>query len=280
MSLEVGLFALDGPIVLAGAGKMGTALLSGWLARGLEARNIIIQEPHLNGEAAKLVSEHGIAAAPVIEALPSPPSVILLAVKPQAMDSVLPSLARLAGPATVVISIAAGKSIASFERAFSKGTAVVRAMPNTPAAIGRGISGAVANAQTTAAQKQVCNDLLGAVGDVVWLEDEALIDAVTAVSGSGPAYVFLLAEALASAGKTAGLDAATAMQLARATVSGAGELLARSESDPATLRQNVTSPGGTTAAALAVLMQDGHGLKELMTEAVLAAQKRSRELGS
>ena len=232
------------------------------------------------GEAAKLVSEHGITAVPAILALPSPPSVILVAVKPQAMDSVLPALARLVGPATVVMSIAAGKSIASFERALPKGTAVVRAMPNTPAAIGRGISGAVANAETTAAQKQVCEDLLGAVGDVVWLEDEALIDAVTAVSGSGPAYVFLLTEALASAGEAAGLDAATAMQLARATVSGAGELLRQSASDPATLRQNVTSPGGTTAAALAILMREGNGLDELMTEAVLAAQKRGRELGS
>ena len=280
MAIVVGSPALDGPVVLAGAGKMGTALLSGWLGRGLEPRNVIIQEPNLAGEAAKLVSEHGITAVPAILALPSTPSVILVAVKPQAMDSLLPSLAKLVGPATVVMSVAAGKSIASFERALPKGTAVVRAMPNTPAAIGRGISGAVANAETTAAQKQVCEDLLGAVGDVVWLDDEALIDAVTAVSGSGPAYVFLLTEALANAGKAAGLDASTAMQLARATVSGAGELLARSESDPATLRQNVTSPGGTTAAALAVLMQDGHGLKELMTEAVLAAQKRSRELGS
>ena len=280
MVIVVGSPALDGPVVLAGAGKMGTALLSGWLARGLEARNVIIQEPNLTGEAAKLVGEHGITAVPSILALPSPPSVILMAVKPQAMDSVLPALARLVGPATVVMSIAAGKSIASFERALPKGTAVVRAMPNTPAAIGRGISGAVANAETTAAQKQVCEDLLGAVGDIVWLEDEALIDAVTAVSGSGPAYVFLLTEALASAGEAAGLDAATAMQLARATVSGAGELLRQSASDPATLRQNVTSPGGTTAAALAVLMREGNGLNELMTEAVLAAQKRGRELGS
>ena len=280
MAIVMGSPALDGPVVLAGAGKMGTALLSGWLDRGLEARNVVIQEPNLSGEAAKLVSEHGITAVPSILALPSPPSVILMAVKPQTMNSVLPSLARLAGPATVVMSIAAGKSIASFERALPKGTAVVRAMPNTPAAIGRGISGAVANAETTAAQKQVCEDLLGAVGDVVWLDDEAQIDAVTAVSGSGPAYVFLLTEALANAGKAAGLDASTAMQLARATVSGAGELMRQSDSDAATLRQNVTSPAGTTAAALAVLMREGNGLKELMTEAVLAAQKRGRELGN
>jgi pyrroline-5-carboxylate reductase len=192
---------------------------------------------------------------------------------------VFPTLAKAAGPETVVVSIAAGQTLASFERHLPKGAAVVRAMPNTPAAIGRGITGAVANAHTTAAQKEICESLLGAVGEVVWVPDEGLIDAVTAVSGSGPAYVFLLAEALAAAGVAAGLDEATAKQLARATVSGAGELLHQSDSDPATLRQNVTSPGGTTAAALAVLMQEGDGLRELMRKAVLAAQKRGRELG-
>lgn len=271
---------VDGPVLLAGAGKMGTALLSGWLARGLTPSNIIVQEPSLTGAAAELVGKHAITAVANVAALPSPPAVIVVAVKPQAMEAVFPPLAKAAGPETVVLSIAAGKSIASFERHLPGKTAVVRAMPNTPAAIGRGISGAVANAATTVAQRQMCNDLLSAVGDVVWLKDEALIDAVTAVSGSGPAYVFLLAEALASAGVAAGLDAETATRLARATVSGAGELLRTSPSDPATLRQNVTSPGGTTAAALAVLMREGHGLKELMTEAVQAAQKRSRELGS
>jgi pyrroline-5-carboxylate reductase len=271
---------VDGPVLLAGAGKMGTALLSGWLARGLAPSNIIVQEPNLTGAAAELIGKHAIAAVANVAALPSPPAVIVVAVKPQAMGAVFPPLAKAAGPETVVLSIAAGKSIASFERHLPAKTAVVRAMPNTPAAIGRGISGAVANAATTATQRQMCNDLLNAVGDVVWLKDEALIDAVTAVSGSGPAYVFLLTEALASAGMAAGLDAETAMRLARATVSGAGELLRTSASDPATLRQNVTSPGGTTAAALAVLMREGHGLKELMTEAVEAAQKRSRELGS
>jgi pyrroline-5-carboxylate reductase len=280
MSSELASLALDGPVVLAGAGKMGAALLSGWLGRGLRSRDIIIQEPGLAGDAAELVSEHGIAVVPSLASLPSPPSVIVVAVKPQLMESVFPPLAGLAGPATVVMSIAAGKSIASFERHLPRGTAVVRAMPNTPAAIGRGISGAVANAHVTPAQKHICQNLLSSVGEVVWLEDEALIDAVTAVSGSGPAYVFLLTETLANAGKAAGLDAATAMQLARATVSGAGELLRQSASDPAILRQNVTSPGGTTAAALAVLMRDGNGLQELMTEAVLAAQKRGRELGT
>jgi pyrroline-5-carboxylate reductase len=196
------------------------------------------------------------------------------------MDAVFPALAKHAGPRTVVMSIAAGKSIASFEQHLAAGIAVVRAMPNTPAAIGHGISGAVGNAQLTSKQKDLCQDLLAAVGSVVWLDDESLIDAVTAVSGSGPAYVFLLAETLARAGEAAGLDAVTSMQLARATVSGAGELLRRSSNDPAMLRQNVTSPGGTTAAALSVLMRDKDGLQDLLTEAVLAAQKRGRELGS
>ena len=273
-------FRLDGPVVLAGAGKMGAALLVGWIARGLQPRDVIVQEPNIVGDAAALQRKHGFNVVPVLETLSSPPSVIVVAVKPQAMDAVFPALARHAGPATVVMSIAAGKSIASFERHLPPGTAVVRAMPNTPAAIGRGISGAVGNAHVTATQKDLCNNLLSAVGDVVWLNDEALIDAVTAVSGSGPAYVFLMAEALARAGEAAGLDAATSMQLARATVSGAGELLSRSENDPATLRQNVTSPGGTTAAALSVLMREKNGLQDLMTEAVLAAKKRGRELGS
>jgi pyrroline-5-carboxylate reductase len=273
-------FKPDGPVVLAGAGKMGAALLSGWIARGLPAGNIIVQEPQLAGEAADLAARHAITVVKEIESLPGPPSVIVVAVKPQVMDAVFPKLARLAGPVTVVMSIAAGKSMASFERHLPPRTAVVRAMPNTPAAIGRGISGAVANAYVTEPQKQVCQDLLSAVGEVVWLKDENLIDAVTAVSGSGPAYVFHLTEALARAGVTAGLDEATSMRLARATVAGAGELLHQSSSDAATLRQNVTSPGGTTAAALTVLMREKGGLTELMTEAVLAAQKRSRELGS
>jgi len=273
-------FVLDGPVVLAGAGKMGAALLSGWIDRGLAARDIILQEPNLGGDAAELARKYGLTVVPALASVPSPPSVIVVAVKPQVMDTAFPPLARHVGPATVVMSIAAGKSIASFERHLPQGTAVVRAMPNTPAAIGRGISGAVANRHVTARQKDLCQNLLSAVGDVVWLDDEAMIDAVTAVSGSGPAYVFLMTEALARAGEAAGLDPATSTQLARATASGAGELLHRSTNDAATLRKNVTSPGGTTAAALAVLMRDGTGLQELMTEAVLAAKKRGRELGS
>jgi pyrroline-5-carboxylate reductase len=270
---------LNGTVVLAGAGKMGAAMLAGWLERGLAPSSVLVQEPHLSGAARDLVAHHGIEAAAVLGPQAAPPAVIVVAVKPQMMDEVFPGLASMAGPETVVVSIAAGRTIASFEQHLPVGTAVVRAMPNTPAAIGRGITGAVANSHTTPSQRDHCEVLLGAVGDVVWLDDEGLIDAVTAVSGSGPAYVFLLAEALADAGVAAGLDAETAGRLASATVSGAGELLRQSKSDPATLRQNVTSPGGTTAAALAVLMRDGDGLKELMREAVLAAQKRGRELG-
>ncbi len=270
---------LNGSVVLAGAGKMGAALLAGWLERGLDPASVIIQEPNLGGAALDLAEQQGIKVVGSLGPLTEPPAVIVVAVKPQVMDDVFPTLAKAAGPETVVVSIAAGKTLASFERHLRKGTAVVRAMPNTPAAIGRGITGAVANSHTTAAQKDICESLLGAVGEVVWIPDESLIDAVTAVSGSGPAYVFLLAEALAEAGVAAGLDAATAKQLAQATVSGAGELLHRSNSDAATLRQNVTSPGGTTAAALAVLMHEGGGLKALMPRAVLAEQKHDRELG-
>jgi len=273
-------FALDGPVVLAGAGKMGAALLAGWVSRGLRPDDVIVQDPHPSEDAAELARQHGISIVPLIDALPVPPSVIVAAVKPQAMDAVFPPLAKHAGPNTVVMSIAAGRSLSSFEHHLPQRTAVVRAMPNTPAAIGRGITGAVGNAHVSADQKRLCQELLSAVGDVVWLDDETLIDAVTAVSGSGPAYVFLLTETLARAGEAAGLDPATSMQLARATVSGAGELLRRSESDPSALRQNVTSPGGTTAAALSVLMREKDGLQELMTAAVLAAQKRGRELGN
>lgn len=270
---------LDGAVLLAGAGKMGAAMLSGWLAQGLKPNAVIIQEPNLSGEAAELVAKHGLRAGGVIETFDAPLAVIVAAVKPQVMDQVFPPLAKHAGPNTVVLSIAAGKSIASFEKYLPAGTAVVRAMPNTPAAIGRGITGAVANRHVTPAQKAACDGLLMAVGDVVWVADESLIDAVTGVSGSGPAYVFLLAECLAEAGRKAGLPADVAMQLARATVSGSGELLRQSPLDAATLRKNVTSPGGTTAAALNVLMRDQSGLQELMTEAVLAAQKRGQELG-
>ena len=272
--------SFDGPVLLAGAGKMGAAMLSGWLARGLDPKAILIQDPALQGEAAELAKRHGIRSAAQFSNLAHAPAVIIAAVKPQVMDQVFPPLAKLAGPNTVVLSIAAGRAIASFEKHLGAKAAVVRAMPNTPAAIGRGITGAVGNAHVTAAQKSACDQLLGAVGEVVWVDDEALIDAVTAVSGSGPAYVFYLTECLAEAGCKAGLPVDLAMQLARATVAGSSELMHTSPLPAGTLRQNVTSPGGTTAAALGVLMREKDGLKDLMRDAVLAAQKRGRELGS
>ncbi len=269
--------ALDGPLLLAGAGKMGGALLEGLVARGLDPAQIVVQDPAPSAEIADLLSRHGLRAEPAVNALDRPPSFILAAVKPQVMDQVFEPLAKLAGPQTVVLSIAAGKTIASFERFLAPGIAVVRAMPNTPAQVGRGVTACVANAATSPAQKAAATELLSAVGEVVWLDRESDMDAVTAVSGSGPAYVFLVAECLAEAGRAAGLSPELAAALARATVSGAGELLHRSDLDAATLRTNVTSPGGTTAAALGVLMAKP-GLQDLMTEAVAAAVRRGREL--
>lgn len=268
---------LDGPLVLAGAGKMGGAMLAGWLARGLDPALVIVQDPSPPPEIKAPLERYGIKSAPTPPLLARPPAVLLIAVKPQVMDQVFPPLARLAGPDTLVLSIAAGKTIASFERHLPTGAAVIRAMPNTPAAIGRGITVCCPNARTSGAQKELCGELLSAVGEVAFVDDEALIDPVTAVSGSGPAYVFLLAECLAEAGRQAGLDAELARKLADATVSGAGELLRQSGQDPATLRKNVTSPGGTTAAALAVLMAND-GLQPLLTKAVAAATGRGREL--
>ena len=269
---------LDGPLLLAGAGKMGGAMLSGLIARGLDVKLVRVQDPAPPSEVAAMLAQHGITAEARVEKLDRAPGVIIVAVKPQMMDAVFPALAKLAGPSTVVLSIAAGRSLASFEAHLPAGIAVVRGMPNTPAAIGRGITVCVANAAASAPQRALCDALLSAVGEVAWIDDERHMDAVTAVSGSGPAYVFLLAECMAEAGRAAGLDADLAMRLACATVSGSGDLLHQSELDPATLRKNVTSPGGTTAAALGVLMQSPGGLKEIMIEAVAAAAVRGRDL--
>ena len=269
--------ALDGDLILAGAGNMGGAMLAGWLEQGLDPRRIVVQDPAPPPRIAELLQKHGIVSTKSVAKGAKPPAVILMAVKPQIMDDVFPGLAKLAGPNTVVLSVAAGKTIASFEQHLPKGSAVVRSIPNTPAAVGRGITVAAANAHVTAPQKAMCDALLSAVGEVGWVNDEALIDPVTAVSGSGPAYVFYLTECLAAAGVKAGLEPDLAARLARATVAGSGELMRRSDLTPATLRQNVTSPNGTTYAALQVLMSE-KGLEPLMTEAVLAATKRSREL--
>lgn len=270
---------LDGTLVLAGAGNMGGALLAGWLAQGLDPAAVLVQDPSPPPAMAALLAKHGIVSASSLT-LTSPPAVMLMAVKPQVMEDVFPALARQAGPETVVLSIAAGRSIASFEKHLPARTAVVRSMPNTPASVGRGITAAVGNKHVSTKQKALCDSLLRGVGAVVWVDQEDQIDAVTAVSGSGPAYVFLLAETLAEAGRKAGLPADLAAELARWTVAGAGELLHRSDLPADQLRRNVTSPNGTTHAALQVLMRDANGMQALMTEAVDAATRRSRELAS
>ena len=256
---------------------MGGAMLEGWIARGLDPSRIRVQDPAPPPEIAALLSRLGVVAEPVIDEMREPPGVIVVAVKPQLMDAVFPSVARLAGPGTLTVSIAAGRTLASFEQHLPARAAIVRAMPNTPAAIGRGITACAPNPHVTADGRATCEALMAAVGEVVWVDSEAAMDAVTAVSGSGPAYVFLLAECLEKAAIAAGLDPALSRRLARATVSGSGELLARSDLDASILRQNVTSPNGTTAAALAVLMAEG-GVEDLMKKAVLAGEGRSREL--
>ena len=268
---------LDGPLVLVGCGKLGSALLTGWLARGLSPASVMVQDPGPPTEVVELLARHKIRSAVDVRPLSAPPAVLLMAVKPQVMDAVFAPLAASAGPDTLVLSVAAGRTIASFERHLAPGRAVVRTIPNTPAAVGRGITVCTANAAVTAKQRALTDQLMGAVGAVGWVDDETLIDAATAVSGSGPAYVFLLAECLAAAGRAVGLEPALAARLAEATVSGAGELMHQTGTPPGILRQNVTSPNGTTAAALQVLMGDDR-LQRLMIEAVAAANKRAQEL--
>ncbi len=264
---------INGTIALAGAGKMGGAMLSGWLAGGLQANRVVVIEPHPSEEIQALAAT-GIRLNPPAKHTGAVDTLVV-AVKPQSFREAGAALKPLIGPATLVVSIMAGMPIAAIGEIC--GGAVVRAMPNTAAAIGRGITVAVAAPDVSAAQRAVADALLRATGAVEWIADETLMDAVTAVSGSGPAYVFLLAEELARAGVEAGLPAELATRLARETVAGSGELLHRSELAAATLRQNVTSPGGTTAAALDVLMGP-NGLQPLLTRAVAAATRRSREL--
>ena len=264
---------LSGTIVLAGAGKMGGSLLTGWLAQGLDGCNVAVLEPAPSDDIAALTAR-GVRFNPAPQDLGTV-SALVIAVKPQMFREAAAQLKAYVSPSTLVVSIMAGITVSALQGA--TGGAVVRAMPNTPAAIGRGITVAVAAAEVSAGQRSTADALLRATGAVEWVDDEQLIDAVTAVSGSGPAYVFLLAEELSRAGVEAGLPEQLAMKLARATVAGSGELLHRSELDAATLRKNVTSPNGTTAAALDVLMADD-GLRPLMIRAVAAAKKRSEEL--
>jgi pyrroline-5-carboxylate reductase len=265
--------SFNGTLVLAGAGKMGGAMLNGWLANGLAASKVSIVEPQPSPEIAALATQGVRIDATSATAA----DVLVVAVKPQVFAAAAPALRGCVTPQTLVISIMAGVPLAKIKAAL--GGRCIRAMPNTPAAIGRGISVAVAGADTTDADRALADTLLRAAGAVEWVDDEALMDAVTAVSGSGPAYVFLLAEELAKAGEAAGLAPALAATLARETVAGAGELLHRSSEDAATLRRNVTSPGGTTAAALSVLMAED-ALRPLLVRAVAAATERSRQLAA
>lgn len=264
-------------IVLVGAGKMGFAMLQGWANLGLAGPNVTVLEPYPSPELAALCGAKEISLNPDESSLREP-EILVVAIKPQTLDGAAARLSALAGPQTLIVSIMAGKGIADLSLRAPRAKAFVRAMPNTPAAIGRGVTGAAASAGVSEAQRALAHKLLSAVGGVEWVADESLIDAVTAVSGSGPAYIFLLAECLAQAGAAAGLPADLAARLARATVEGAGELMHRSpETTPAQLRINVTSPGGTTEAALGVLMAED-GLKPLMERAVAAANARAKAL--
>jgi pyrroline-5-carboxylate reductase len=262
-------------LVLVGAGKMGGAMLEGWLATGLDPRGVTILDPFAGEGVAALCAENGMALNPAAPAAPT--DALVLATKPQMLDEAAGPVDAIVGPGTVVISILAGKTIADLRARLPRARAIVRAMPNLPASVRRGATGAAASPEVSDAQRAAAQALLAAVGTVEWLDDEALIDAVTALSGSGPAYVFHLVECLAEAGAAAGLPPDVAQRLARAMVIGSGELLAQSELSAAELRQNVTSRGGTTAAALAVLTREP-GLAGLMREAVAAAKRRAEEL--
>lgn len=254
-----------------GCGKMGSAMLKGWLETGLPAPSVHVVDPAPSA----WLRASGVA---LNGPLPEAPAVVVVAVKPQMMAAALPGMAMLGGGKSVFLSVAAGTALAAFEAVLGAQTPIVRAMPNTPAAIGQGITAIVANAAGQGALG-LAEDLLQAVGQVVRIDDEGQMDAVTGVSGSGPAYVFHLIETLAAAGTAQGLPEDLAMQLAKATVAGAGALAATAEDSPATLRANVTSPNGTTQAALEVLMDEASGLPALMARAVAAATERSKELG-
>ena len=268
-------------VILVGCGNMGCALLEGWLDHGIPAASITVVEP--DGVKREAALRRGVrsvtAAADAVDVENT--AAVVLAIKPQAMNAALGDYRRFTpagGGSAVFLSIAAGRTIDGIAALLGEGTPIVRAMPNTPACVRRGVTVACTNGAADDSQRSLCETLLSAVGSVVWVDDEALLDPVTAVSGSGPAYVFLLAECLAEAGRAAGLPAALADRLARETVSGAGELLARYQLPATQLRQNVTSPGGTTAAALSILADAQTGLQPLMREAVAAATRRAREL--
>jgi pyrroline-5-carboxylate reductase len=273
--------ALTGPLWLIGGGKMGGALAQGWIDAGLPAAALTVVEP--NPRTREDWAARGATTLAGVDEIAGPdgpdavPQALVLAVKPQQMADVLATLHGRVPPATAVISIAAGIPIASFAAALGEHRPIVRVMPNTPSAVGRGISALVANAAADDAVRALATRLMTAVGETVWLDDERQMHAVTALSGGGPAYVFWLIETMAAAGVAQGLDAEVAARLALSTVAGSGELARRSDEPPDQLRRNVTSPGGTTAEALAVLMADD-GLALLMERALAAAAARSRVL--
>ncbi len=267
------------PLVLVGCGKMGGALLAGWRNQGIAAADIVVVEPS-DDLAASIRQQHGVTVVANAAGLPRDlaPAVLVFAVKPQVMGEVVPQFRHVAEAGAVVLSIAAGSTIGLFERELGVSTPIVRSMPNTPASIGRGITALCANSHVTADQRRAAQALIEAVGEAVWVGDEHLMDVVTAVSGSGPAYVFLLIEALADAAEKYGLPADTAERLAEVTVTGAGELARQSEETAAELRRHVTSPGGTTEAALDELMGANRSMHNLLDRAVAAAIQRGKDL--
>ena len=268
--MEISRVAEQG-LVLLGCGKMGSAMLAGWLDHGLPAASVWVVDPHPSD----WLKAQGVS---INTPLPESPAVVLVAVKPQMMGEALPAIQALGGGGSLFISVAAGTSLATFETVLGSDTPIIRAMPNTPAAVRQGITALVGNAKTSDADIALAEDLLSAIGQTVRLEDEAQMDAVTGVSGSGPAYVFHLIETLAQAGEAQGLPHDLAMKLAKSTVAGAGALAMAADEDPTQLRVNVTSPNGTTQAALEVLMHAEQGFPDLLHRAVQAATNRSKEL--
>jgi pyrroline-5-carboxylate reductase len=266
-------------LLLVGCGKMGQAMLGGWIDHDIDPANIVVVDP--NSQNLSVAQKLGGQAVPVASEIPGKfhPDVIVLAVKPQVIGDVLPTFRAFAEKGSLVMSVAAGTKIATFETAFGTTAAVVRAMPNTPAAVHQGMIVCCPNGQVSVGQKNLCDNLMQAIGSVAWIEDESLMDAVTGLSGSGPAYIFYMIEAMSEAGIKAGLPEDLAVQLAQETVAGAGALARQSNETAAELRTNVTSPNGTTAAGLAVLMNKENGLGPLMEKTVAAATARSRELG-
>jgi pyrroline-5-carboxylate reductase len=260
-------------LVLLGCGKMGSAMLEGWLKNGLPASSVWVNDPFpsdwLKASGVHLNTD-----------LPSAPAIVLIAVKPQMMADALPTLAAMGNGATLFVSVAAGVSIPTYEEILGENTPIIRAMPNTPAAVGQGITAIIGNDHASSEHLNLAQALLESVGEVVRLAREEQMDAVTGVSGSGPAYVFHMIETLAAAGEAQGLSADLAMQLAKATVAGAGALAMQAEDSPSQLRVNVTSPNGTTQAGLEVLMNPETGLPPLVEATVKAAADRSRELAN